>query len=314
MDIFKISKLTNDKEYVCTLPKKYLKLADIELGETKTRRTQALQQLFEWFRTHPHIQKYRIDTIFFVAVLRRSKFNVAKACVNIENYLIDRQSFPDYFLNLDTENCTLNALIDTGYAFFCPERDELGRRIIVVCPFKFDTERFGFSDLIRLFIIIFHQLMLEEISQVNGIILFIDGSEMSLKYANLFTLSNFKTLSRFARNSPHRLKQVYFYNFPGFAKVLGEIAIKLSSSKIRNRYHFIESIDEINVDPKILPCEYGGDVKAAKMVDDFKKILHKNRQKFLDLDNLQTNFPLDYRSSNKMTNEISGSFRKLEID
>jgi hypothetical protein len=65
-----------------------------------------------------------------------------------------------------------------------------------------------------------------QVTQINGITIFIDGRNMSLKYANLFTLSNFKSMSKVATNSPHRLKRCYFYNFPAFAKVLGEIAIR----------------------------------------------------------------------------------------
>jgi hypothetical protein len=106
---------------------------------------------------------HQTDVLFILALLRRSKFNVAKACKILESILIDRQIHPQWYRNLDVENRRMMALVDTGYAYLLKDRDELGRRIVMVCPANFDTDRFNFADLMKLFVMIFHLLMLEEV-------------------------------------------------------------------------------------------------------------------------------------------------------
>lgn len=44
-------------DYVCTVPPKYLKIAEKQLRETELRRKQALIQLKELILKNPHIEK-----------------------------------------------------------------------------------------------------------------------------------------------------------------------------------------------------------------------------------------------------------------
>lgn len=48
------------QDYVCTLPEKYLEIAQKELGETEERRNEALDQIREWVMKHPHIKRCRL--------------------------------------------------------------------------------------------------------------------------------------------------------------------------------------------------------------------------------------------------------------
>lgn len=47
--------------YVCTVPEEYLKIAEDELRETESRRSQALEQLKELIQKDPLIEKYTIS-------------------------------------------------------------------------------------------------------------------------------------------------------------------------------------------------------------------------------------------------------------
>lgn len=49
----------SDSAYVCTLPNKFLKIAEKDLRETESRRRQSLIQMREWIEKHPNIQKSR---------------------------------------------------------------------------------------------------------------------------------------------------------------------------------------------------------------------------------------------------------------
>lgn len=46
-------------------------------------------------------------------------------------YLNLRQKYPMYFMNLDCLNPAVNDLIDSGYMFASPFRDNYGRRVII---------------------------------------------------------------------------------------------------------------------------------------------------------------------------------------
>lgn len=56
---FTVSSNESDGDYVCTLPPKFAKLAETELQETESKRSQSLEQLRDWISKHPEIQSCR---------------------------------------------------------------------------------------------------------------------------------------------------------------------------------------------------------------------------------------------------------------
>lgn len=54
-----VHKNDDDSAYVCTLPNKFLKIAEKDLRETESRRRQSLIQMREWIEKHPNIQNSR---------------------------------------------------------------------------------------------------------------------------------------------------------------------------------------------------------------------------------------------------------------
>lgn len=51
--------VTENEEYVCTLPEQVQKLAETELREDDNIRSQSLEQMREWIVKHPNIKKCR---------------------------------------------------------------------------------------------------------------------------------------------------------------------------------------------------------------------------------------------------------------
>lgn len=74
------------------------------------------------------------------------------------------------------------------------------------------------------------------------------------------------------------------------------------------------------VDPRILPKEYGGDIPLTEMIEMWKKELEENRERVLALDKM--NLLSDQGIIRRRTKEedktgsgsLPGSFRKLELD
>lgn len=82
-----------------------------------------------------------------------------------------------------------------------------------------------------------------------------------------------------------------------------------------------KSIDELyaNVDKKILPKEYGGEVSMEEMLSKFKELLKQKREQLLALDDMyieidEKSCPLVSEMNEELGLGIDGSFKKLTID
>jgi hypothetical protein len=165
-------------------------------------------------------------------------------------------------------------LFECGYAYPLVERDDEGKRIIMVQAKRFDTKKFTSSDAIRLLAIIAMTLMESEETQIAGISIISDFTGASLSYFNLFSLKDIKHLADCTRNATiARQKENFLVNLPPFAVFLLEIGRKALSEKLRNRLIVIKSINELKkfVDPILLPTEHGGITSEAEMMESFRK-------------------------------------------
>lgn len=82
-----------------------------------------------------------------------------------------------------------------------------------------------------------------------------------------------------------------------------------------------KSLDELyqNVDKKILPKEYGGEVPLEEMLDNFMALLKEKREKILALDDMyieidEKTCPLVSEMNEELGIGIDGSFKKLTVD
>lgn len=74
-----------------------------------------------------------------------------------------------------------------------------------------------------------------------------------------------------------------------------------------------------NVDPKVLPKEYGGEIPATEMVSLWKQELAEKRERLLSFDRMKllSDKAIMTRRNNVSTGDefgLQGSFRKLEVD
>lgn len=82
-----------------------------------------------------------------------------------------------------------------------------------------------------------------------------------------------------------------------------------------------KSVEELykNVDKKILPKEYGGEVPLSEMLEKFKKVLKEKREQLLALDDMyieidEKTCPLISEMNEELGIGIDGSFKKLTVD
>lgn len=197
-ELLPVPKLTTTPDdfdsYVCSLTQKFRKWAQEELHEDDNIRGQALAQFREWIAKHPHIKKCRTDAVFLLRFLRTKKFSVPAACEMLERYLTIRQLYPQWFQKLDIEDKALEEIIDMGYLVPLPERDALGRQIILSCAGKFDTYRFTSAQMARAHSLVCESLLDDEESQVAGYTYLNDESGLSMSLLGLWSLSDIKSM------------------------------------------------------------------------------------------------------------------------
>ncbi|XP_058831804.1 clavesin-1-like [Topomyia yanbarensis] len=309
-------------DYTFSLPDKYKLVAQDELREEDDIRENALKQFREWIAKHPLIKKCRTDAPFLLRFLRTKKFSIPAATEMLEKYLSIRQIYPNWFHKLDINDAELEAIIDTGYLFALPERDEYGRKIVFSSAGKFDTSRFTAAQLIRIHSLVVEALLDEEESQIAGYVHVIDDSDLSMGFLGIWSFADIKNLAHCVQNSlPMRQKENHFVNLPTFANKLSEFILSVLSDKLKNRVFVHKNMDELKtkVNPKLLPQEYGGTVPMADCIAQFKSFLKSKRDQLVALDEMQIeinkNSPYWADSTDAdIAAGVIGSFRKLEVD
>jgi len=73
------------------------------------------------------------DSVFLLRFLRTKKFSVPLAQEMLERYLVVRQLYPQWFRGLDIDDPAISELLQGGYIVPLPQRDDLGRQVILTC-------------------------------------------------------------------------------------------------------------------------------------------------------------------------------------
>ena len=233
-----------------------------------------------------------------------------------------RQLFPNWFQNLDINDPSLEEIIDSGYLFPLPQRDEHGRRIIFSCASRFNASKFSSAQMAKTHALVVESLLDEQESQVAGYLYITDEAGLTMNHVSLWSLVDLKKMSKCIQvSSPMRHKETHFVNIPSFANKVIEFALSLTSEKLKKRMFLDKSIEDLKsrVDPALLPKEYGGTVSMDDMIAEFKDNLRKQRAKTLALDEMfieVTGTPTNWLGNDEADIEggLMGSFRKLEVD
>lgn len=108
----------------------------------------------------------------------------------MEKNLVERQVHSDWYFNLSLDDPKISALLDSGYHCALPQKDELGRQLMLYRFSKLDTSKFSSTDAIRLNNLIFSYYLLYEECQVAGFVLIFDASNASMQFLSLFSITD----------------------------------------------------------------------------------------------------------------------------
>lgn len=282
--------MQQEDDYCCSLSKDTQEIARTELNETVKVRKKALAEVRRWIKTQPHFKRARLDANFILRFLRMQKFEIKESCEILDKYMTMRCQYPTWFQNLDCQDPALADLVDQGYIFVLPERDQHGRRVIFSRAAAFDPSKYDTSDMMRAHVMTFETLLNDEENQVRGFTYVFDEKAVSWSHLSIWTPSEVsKAFSCCERALPMRHRDINFLNLPWTMSLIFQFAKSLLSEKIRNRFKTHSGLESLqrSVEPALLPAEYGGTVTVAECIVSWKEELEASRQSLLQLDQLR---------------------------
>lgn len=224
-------------EYTWKLGPLYKEIAERELGETPAIRERCLQEMREWIASNPDIVSCRTDSIFLLRFLRVCKYRVPAACKKLENYMRTVQRYPDWFQKVNVvDDERLRALLLDGYCVPLPEKDKLGRQVLLFQTGNFDPKIYTPADVMRLLELMFRVFYDDEEVQVAGIIGVFEDSGITLRHLTTWTFNDVRRAARFASKAmPIRSRGWHRVQFPPFGRAILELTRTLMGAKVRER-------------------------------------------------------------------------------
>jgi hypothetical protein len=259
-----------------------------------------------------------VDEAYLLQFLRVRKFNMNETFQTFERMYLSRKRYPQFFDYTPEDFDKMLKLLETGYCLALSDRDEEGRKIILIRTERCDMNIYSTYDAIRLLCYVITVLLEEEETQIAGIICLFDHAGSNMKH--LMTPTDVRDFMHFVKHcSACRQKGTYVMNLPSFANFLLEIFKSTLSEKLKKRFFLIKSKEDLknHFDVNILPKSYGGKLTDEEMLADFKKLRDEKRPnllKFLEVKIDWSKVSPEKISSKEEVEEAVGSFRKLEID
>uniref|UniRef100_A0A182SWV0 CRAL-TRIO domain-containing protein n=1 Tax=Anopheles maculatus TaxID=74869 RepID=A0A182SWV0_9DIPT len=309
--------------YEFTLPDRYRKLAKEELREDDEIREQSLAQMRDWIAKHPYIRKCRTDASFLLRFLRFRKYSVPKACEALERYLAMRQTFPEWFKNLDCNDPAMKEMLnDVVFTKFGEDAD--GRTVILFRFARFNVEKFSALQEGRFTVMLIETLLEWEELQIGGFRVFVDYTDSVLKHYGIWGISDMRIfMDAINRSYPIRIREIHGAKFPKFAISLLNLMLSFASPKLKDRIRCHDSVEEManQCDASLRPSVWGGQCDLQEINQRFMKHLEDRRQVMLALDEMDIDtahytslWKYTAASESEIDSGAMGSFRKLGVD
>ncbi|CAH1802323.1 unnamed protein product [Owenia fusiformis] len=310
--------LLAETKYVCSLDEKSLAKAKKELNENPRERQAAVDQLREWILQQPHF-KCCTDTRFLLMFLRRSAFSQLEARALIENYVaVICTKLAFWGKDIDTHSKSLKSALEVGVLIPLPIPDDEGRRIILNTPgcIKSGKGYTNFDILKATYAIMTYLVQFDEATQVNGIVVIDDQTNVTPKVMTYIGLDN---LNKY----PIRMKGWHFYNAAVVAQTIISALKPFLPQKIQDRmFLYGNNMEDVykHIPMRLLPREYLPDEytgpcqgSLSAIQASYKKALNSKavRDKIWNI----TSSGMTYDETKKPGDVgPQASFRKLNID
>ncbi|CAH1786087.1 unnamed protein product [Owenia fusiformis] len=315
-------------KYVCKLEPNWARKAKEELHENPTERDAAVDQFRQWIKQQPHYSVCT-DKNFLLQFLRRCKFSQLEARKMFDIYHSKiYEQLPTWMCNINTRSDAMKVLFLRDMPLvILPDRDSEGRRVIIWRAGGFQTGKgcgFQKEDLFSYFGACFMCMIREEMTQVNGLVIFQDGTGQTLKHTSFFGVENVKNASMiFYNNFPARLKNIFMYNMGAVMEAFVAIFWPFISNKIKERFSYFSNLEELyqKIPMELLPKEYLPDDYTGPHAGTISQISTYWYQRMTSPEMNKriktlstTQFKVDEKKRPKKGEDEVASFRKLNIE
>lgn len=324
-----------EENYVCSLDERTLEKAIKELNEDPKNRLASVETLRQWIQEQPHI-RCPTDAQFLLPFLRARYFVQLQTRRLLETFLTRRTKFSKWFINLDTCDPQIQAVINDGAVLVLPERDDEGRKILIIRLGNLDfTGGRGYSkqDILRTYACLMDFLyMLDENTSVNGTVTIVDMGNYTIKqYMSVTKEERADFLQTWQSGYPARIKTIHVYNIGALADVILTLIKFCMTEKIQKRVKThgsdLESLYK-EIPMKLLPAEYlpstyeGRNAGTERqIIDNLKSDITKPevRSRLLYISSDQFGIDAskkteDVDEDEDRVNPFLSSFRKLNFD
>lgn len=239
-----------------------------ELRETAEVVGPAVDRLRELLSEDKDLMVPLDNDAWLVRFLRPCKYYPESAYEQIKNYYAFKEKHSAVYRDLLPSK--ERNVFESNILTVCPNRDQLGRRILVLeLGKKWNHKKVTLDEVFKGCVLFLEAAMLEPETQVCGAVVIFDMEGLSMQQVWQFTPPFAKRIVDWLQDSvPLRVKNIHIINQPYIFNMVFALFKPFLREKLRNRIIFHgndrESLHSY-MSPKSLPDVYGGSVALPRI-------------------------------------------------
>ncbi|CAN7987346.1 unnamed protein product, partial [Ixodes hexagonus] len=264
-----------------TLLPELRKIAEEELGETDSRRQEALAELVQLLEEEPELAA-RKDPDFLLRFIRVRKYDVEGALKTLRNYYKNRAACPSIY-----KEFLPSSVKDSARSLFIvlPERDVHGRLVLLITMGVWMPATLPYHELQQASMMCFEHMAADPSSQTAGISIIVDYHEFTPDKVFSCRIGLMRRAVEYMQGClPVRMKAIHVVRQSYAFDLLFGLIRPFMKKKLVDRFHFhgmeFEALHE-EIPASILPEEYGGHGPPLDF-DGFWKRLEKEEPSYVE--------------------------------
>lgn len=209
------------------------------------------------------------DRAFYLRFLRAGLSKPSDGLEIIKNYFLLRKNHFKYFKSATNLEKVTREVFSQQINAMLPNRDELGRRIYVFRPGRWNPDKISFEEVFCAGYLLSELVVREEETQISGLVTITDASGFGWKHMRAIGLDDGKNLAKFFNISfPLWVRQSHIINTPRVFNLLFSMLGPFCSENVRNNVVFHSSETTLRnyfSGGRILPSDLGGTGELGMM-------------------------------------------------
>ncbi|XP_030369558.1 alpha-tocopherol transfer protein-like [Scaptodrosophila lebanonensis] len=293
--------------------------AQAECNENIAANEALIATLQTWITKSPHLSA-RTNEQLLLSFLRRCRFSLEETKRRIDNYYALRGVFPEVLCDRQVNEALLTQFQRGIHIIPARPLSAMGPRVIISQFSKIDTKKSNPREAFKLLFMLLELLALEcDNASVAGLFYVIDARDVNMEQMlqyDPFLLK--KTFALVDQCLPLRFVEVHMINMRREGQAIFNFVTSFLPPKLPWKFVVHKKAEDLyeHLPREAMTIEYGGtNGYQAEALDYWKQKLNEYQQYFAEDAQFCTNEKLRVGLANSWAaGELSGSFRKLEVD